>query len=96
MGGRRAGAVRAEKWFNTDDFEKAVAVARKYYPEPPRKAPPPAEAAFRRPSTSQLRPNLSRRGSSVRNSTCGSKGRRPNCCRYGASAPVAVTAATDR
>ena len=28
-------AVRAEKWVNTDDFEKAVAVARKYYPEPP-------------------------------------------------------------
>ncbi|MGA7717917.1 MAG: hypothetical protein WCB33_18575, partial [Bradyrhizobium sp.] len=33
-------AVRAEKWVNTDDFEKAVAVARKYYPEPPRKEPP--------------------------------------------------------
>ena len=37
-------AVRAEKWVNTDDFEKAVAVARKYYPEPPR-TPPKAEAA---------------------------------------------------
>ena len=34
-------ADRAEKWVNTDDFEKAVTVARKYYPEPPRKAPPP-------------------------------------------------------
>jgi hypothetical protein len=33
--------VRAEKWVNTDDFEKAVAIARKYYPEPPRKAPAP-------------------------------------------------------
>jgi hypothetical protein len=33
-------AVCAEKWVNTDDFEKAVAVARKYYPEPPRKEPP--------------------------------------------------------
>ena len=32
-------AVRAEKWVNTDDFEKAIAVARKYYPEPPRKTP---------------------------------------------------------
>ena len=32
-------AVRAEKWVNTDDFEKAVTVARKYYPEPPRKTP---------------------------------------------------------
>jgi hypothetical protein len=36
-------AVRAEKWVNTDDFEKAVDVARKYYPEPPPKARPPAE-----------------------------------------------------
>jgi len=33
-------AVRAEKWVNTDDFEKAVAVARKYYPEPPGWTPP--------------------------------------------------------
>ncbi|MGA8900569.1 hypothetical protein, partial [Bradyrhizobium sp.] len=37
-------AVRAEKWVNTDDFEKAVTVARKYYPEPPRKAAPPQAA----------------------------------------------------
>jgi hypothetical protein len=37
-------AVRAEKWVNTDDFEKAVTVARKYYPEPPRKAPLPQPA----------------------------------------------------
>jgi hypothetical protein len=37
-------AVRAEAWVNTDDFEKAVANARKYYPEPPRKTPPPAES----------------------------------------------------
>jgi hypothetical protein len=34
-------AVRAEKWVNADDFEKAVTVARKYFPEPPRKARPP-------------------------------------------------------
>src|SRR5271163_726583 len=34
-------AVRAEKWVNTDDFEKAVAIARKYYPEPPGSALPP-------------------------------------------------------
>lgn len=38
-------AIRAEKWVNADDFERAIAVARKYYPEPPgwtpRKAPPP-------------------------------------------------------
>jgi hypothetical protein len=33
--------IRALKWLNADDFEKAVSVARKYYPEPPRKAAPP-------------------------------------------------------
>ena len=40
-------AVRAEKWVNAEDFEKAINVARKYYPEPPpRKTPPqPARAA---------------------------------------------------
>ena len=37
-------AVRAEKWVNADDFEKAVAVARKYYPEPPGWTPPPKPA----------------------------------------------------
>ncbi len=33
--------IRALKWLNNDDFEKAVSVARKHYPEPPRKTPPP-------------------------------------------------------
>jgi hypothetical protein len=32
--------IRALKWLNSEDFEKAVTVARKYYPEPPRKEPP--------------------------------------------------------
>ncbi len=35
-------AVRALDWVNQDDFDKAVAAARKYYPEPPRAAPPSA------------------------------------------------------
>jgi hypothetical protein len=34
-------SVRAEKWFNSEDFDKAIEVARKYYPEPPEKSPPP-------------------------------------------------------
>ena len=34
-------SIRALKWLNSEDFEKAVSVARKHYPEPPRKAPPP-------------------------------------------------------
>ena len=40
-------SIRALKWLNSEDFEKAVSVARKHYPEPPRKvaplAPPPAQ-----------------------------------------------------
>jgi hypothetical protein len=31
-------SIRAEAWLNIEDFEKALAVARKHYPEPPRKA----------------------------------------------------------
>jgi hypothetical protein len=33
-------SLRAEAWLNIEDFEKALEVARKYYPEPPRKAAP--------------------------------------------------------
>jgi hypothetical protein len=32
--------IRAEKWLNIEDFDKALEVARKYYPEPPRRAAP--------------------------------------------------------
>lgn len=35
-------SLRAEAWLNIEDFEKALEVARKYYPEPPQKAAPPA------------------------------------------------------
>ncbi len=38
-------SVRALKWFNGEDFDKAIAVARKYYPEPPRQAVPPAPSS---------------------------------------------------
>jgi hypothetical protein len=34
-------SVRAQKWLNAEDFDKAVSVARKHYPEPPRKSPLP-------------------------------------------------------
>jgi hypothetical protein len=34
-------SLRAEKWLNVEDFDKAIAVARKHYPEPPRKDPEP-------------------------------------------------------
>ena len=36
-------SVRALKWLNSEDFDKAVSVARKYYPEPPREAPSPGK-----------------------------------------------------
>jgi hypothetical protein len=32
--------IRAETWLNIEDFEKALAVARKHYPEPPNPEPP--------------------------------------------------------
>jgi hypothetical protein len=38
-------SLRAERWLNLDDFEKALAVARKRFPEPPRKAASPLEQA---------------------------------------------------
>jgi hypothetical protein len=41
-------SVRALQWLNLDDFENAVSVARKYYPEPARKAPAAPDATVRR------------------------------------------------
>ena len=38
-------SIRAERWLNLDDFEKALAVGRKRFPEPPRKAASPLEKA---------------------------------------------------
>jgi hypothetical protein len=38
-------SLRVEKWLNLDDFERALAVARKRFPEPPRKAASPREKA---------------------------------------------------
>ncbi len=34
-------SVRAQKWLNSEDFDKALSVARKHYPEPSRETPPP-------------------------------------------------------
>jgi hypothetical protein len=34
-------SVRALKWLNSEDFDKAISVARKHYPEPPRRPAPP-------------------------------------------------------
>jgi hypothetical protein len=45
-------SVRAQKWLNAEDFDKAIAVARKYYPEPPRKAAPPTAQPVAQPMAS--------------------------------------------
>jgi hypothetical protein len=37
--------LRAERWFNADDFSKGLSLARARYPEPPRKVPPERKAA---------------------------------------------------
>jgi len=39
--------LRAEPWFNPEDFDMALAAARKHYPEPPRKAATPVESVSR-------------------------------------------------
>jgi hypothetical protein len=38
-------SLRAERWLNLDDFETALAVARKRFPEAPRKTVSPPEKA---------------------------------------------------
>jgi hypothetical protein len=38
--------LRGQKWLNAEDFEKAVAVARKYFPEPSRSPEPPEKTVF--------------------------------------------------
>jgi hypothetical protein len=41
-------SLRAEPWFNREDFfDKALAAARKHYPEPPRKAAALVESVSR-------------------------------------------------
>ena len=38
-------SVRSLKWLNAEDFEKAVSVARRHYPQPPRSTPPAEHSA---------------------------------------------------
>jgi hypothetical protein len=46
-------SLRAEKWINNEDFDNALDVARKYYPEPTRKAP--KQARQRAPGVKEVR-----------------------------------------
>jgi hypothetical protein len=36
-------SLRTERWLNVEDFEKGLTVARKHFPEPPRKTAPSEE-----------------------------------------------------
>ncbi len=36
-----AAAMRTESWLNIGDFDKALAAARRHFPQPPRKPTPP-------------------------------------------------------
>ena len=49
-------SLRAQKWLNAEDFERALSVARKYFPEPPRKAPPVEPALPPKPITASEAP----------------------------------------
>jgi len=47
--------LRAEKWINNEDFDNALDVARKYYPEPPRKAAPAKQVRQRTAAVKEAR-----------------------------------------
>ena len=49
-------SLRAEPWLNREDFDKALAAARKHYPEPPRKAPPLVENVSRGAPSAPVEP----------------------------------------
>jgi len=48
-------SLRAEKWINSEDFDNALDVARKYYPEPTRKAVPPKQPRQRAAAVKEAR-----------------------------------------
>ena len=64
--------LRAEAWLNIEDFEKALEVARKYYPEPPRK-PAPVEPKMSRFAEGRLE-GRARKGKSPSRSPRDSRG----------------------
>jgi hypothetical protein len=64
--------MRELKWLNNEDFDHAISVARKYYPEPPgnaarrqAKPAPPAESVADLKETGVKEPNLKESGSSL-------------------------------
>ena len=51
-------AVRSLSWVDKEDFDKAIATARKYYPEPPRKTPPAARRKPEPPPPPDVSPSI--------------------------------------
>ncbi len=51
-------SMRALKWLNVADFDQALAVARKYFPEPPDKAAPPESAPYAPPESAPYIENV--------------------------------------
>jgi hypothetical protein len=73
--------IRALNWLNSEDFEQAISVARKYYPEPPRKEPPapppaPPEVIVSRLENSVPKNTVARNGVS-RNDVAGGLAKAP-------------------
>jgi hypothetical protein len=73
--------IRALNWLNSEDFEQAISVARKYYPEPPRKEPPapppaPPEVIVSRLENSVPKNTVARNGVS-RNDVAGELAKAP-------------------
>jgi hypothetical protein len=50
-------SMRALKWLNIEDFDKAISVARKHYPETPRRAAPPQESVLIETGLKETSPN---------------------------------------
>jgi hypothetical protein len=48
--------LRAEQWLNHEDFDKALAAARKHYPEPPRTAAAVVESVSPPPESPPVEP----------------------------------------
>jgi hypothetical protein len=48
--------LRAQKWLNIKDFDKAIDAAREHYPEPPRKQAPPEPPEKKKVSRAKVSP----------------------------------------
>ena len=49
-------SLRAHKWLNVEDLEKALSIARQRFPEPPRKVAPAPPVALQAPAITKIDP----------------------------------------